>query len=153
MSQAIAARHIRWIIRRDLPAVLAIEATLDGPWEEGHLLKLLRARNVIGMVVDGPDGEPIGYMIYSLHKARIHVERIAVAGGHRGAGVFRSMVRKLHGKLSAMRRTSVTAIVDERNLDLLLAMRACGFLAFELIPGHFDDADGIHLSLPLDAAP
>lgn len=134
-----------------MPEVEAIERNLADPWSDEKILALLRARNVIGMVVEDEADRVIGYMIYSLHRKRIHLERIAVYLADRKKGAFRAMIDKLRGKLDAHRRTSVSAVVDERNLPLLLAMKACGFLAFDLIPGHFEDADGIAMNLTLDS--
>ena len=45
--------HIRWMIRRDMPEVLAIEhASFEFPWCEEEFLRVLRQRNCIGMVAE-----------------------------------------------------------------------------------------------------
>ena len=70
---AQARVHIRWMIRRDMPEVLAIEhASFEYPWCEEEFLRVLRQRNCIGMVAEL--GERIvGFMIYELHRNKIHV--------------------------------------------------------------------------------
>ena len=49
--------HIRWSIRRDCPDIVAIEATREGGWDEARYLESMRARNVIGMVVEVKTGK------------------------------------------------------------------------------------------------
>ncbi len=72
-SPAQTRVHIRWMIRRDMPEVLAIEhASFEYPWCEEEFLRVLRQRNCIGMVAE--HGERIvGFMIYELHRNKIHV--------------------------------------------------------------------------------
>ena len=48
-SAAQTRVHIRWMIRRDMPEVLAIEhASFEYPWCEEEFLRVLRQRNCIG---------------------------------------------------------------------------------------------------------
>ncbi len=56
-----------------MPEVLAIEhASFEYPWCEEEFLRVLRQRNCIGMVAEY--GERIvGFMIYELHRNKIHV--------------------------------------------------------------------------------
>ena len=49
----------------------------------------------------------VGFMIYELQKARIHVLNFAVAGEHRRHGVGSQMVAKLVAKLSPQRRNRI----------------------------------------------
>jgi [ribosomal protein S18]-alanine N-acetyltransferase len=45
--------HVRWLIRRDMPAVLKIEdSSFEFPWREDDFIRALRQRNCIGMVAD-----------------------------------------------------------------------------------------------------
>src|SRR6516225_8667977 len=76
--QAQTRAHIRWMIRRDMPEVLAIEhASFEFPSCEEEFLRVLRQRNCIGMVAEL--GERIvGFMIYELHKNRLNVLDFAV---------------------------------------------------------------------------
>ena len=71
--------HIRWMIRRDMAEVLAIEAeSFEFPWSEEDFIRCLRQRNCIGMVAE-LDDHVVGFMIYELHKNRLHVLNFAVA--------------------------------------------------------------------------
>ncbi len=70
--------HIRWMIRRDMPEVLAIEnRSFEFPWSDEDFIRCLRQRNCIGMVAEY-DERVVGFMIYELHKNRLHVLNFAV---------------------------------------------------------------------------
>ena len=65
--------HIRWMIRRDMPEVLAIEnLSFEFPWSEEDFIRCLRQRNCIGMVSEHEE-QVVGFMIYELHRNRLHV--------------------------------------------------------------------------------
>ena len=115
-SPAQTRVHIRWMIRRDMPEVLAIEhASFEYPWCEEEFLRVLRQRNCIGMVAE--HGERIvGFMIYELHRNKIHVLDFATHADFRRRGVGRQMIAKLVGKLSSQRRNRIALYVRETNL-------------------------------------
>src|SRR5690348_7870597 len=115
--------HIRWMIRRDMPEVLAIEhASFEYPWCEEEFLRVLRQRNCIGMVAE--HGEQIvGFMIYELHRNKIHVLDFAAHPEFRRRGVGRQLVAKLVGKLSSQRRNRIALYVRETNLAAQLFFR------------------------------
>ena len=131
--------HIRWMIRRDMPEVLAIEAeSFEFPWLEEDFIRCLRQRNCIGMVAEHDD-RVVGFMIYELNKTRIQVLNFAAAADYRRRGVGTQMVAKLVGKLSAQRRTRVALEVRETNLPAQLFFRANGFRAVSVLRGYYDD--------------
>jgi ribosomal-protein-alanine N-acetyltransferase len=131
--------HIRWMIRRDMPEVLAIEHTsFEFPWCEEEFLRRLRQRNCIGMVAEQCDAI-IGHFLYEMHPRKLVVTNLAVAPDRRREGIGRAMVAKLDGKLSSHRRTRMCLVARESNLDAQLFLRACGFDALRVIRGHFDD--------------
>jgi ribosomal-protein-alanine N-acetyltransferase len=152
ISQAQTRVHIRWMIRRDMPEVLAIEhASFEFPWCEEEFLRVLRQRNCIGMVAEC--GERIvGFMIYELHRNRIHVLDFATHPDFRRHGVGRQMVTKLVGKLSTQRRNRIVLCVRETNLPAQLFFRVVGFRAMEVIREHFQDTgeDGYRMLYDLD---
>src|SRR6476646_6044993 len=79
--------HIRWMIRRDMPEVLQAEQeSFDFSWTEDDFLRCLRQRNCIGMVAE-LDDRVVGFMIYELHKNRLHVLNFAVAGAFLRQGI------------------------------------------------------------------
>ena len=78
--------HIRWMIRRDMPEVLQTEQeSFEYAWTEEDFLRCLRQRNCIGMVAE--QGEKVvGFMIYELHKSKLHILNFAVHPACRRAG-------------------------------------------------------------------
>ncbi len=131
--------HIRWMIRRDMPEVLAIESeSFEFPWTEEDFIRCLRQRNCIGMVAEHDD-RVVGFMIYELNKTRIHVMNFAVASDCRRRGVGTQMLSKLIGKLSAQRRTRIVLEVRETNLPAQLFFRASQFRAVSVLRGFYDD--------------
>jgi ribosomal-protein-alanine N-acetyltransferase len=132
--------HIRWMIRRDMPDVLATEqASFEFAWTEDDFLRCLRQRNCIGMVAEHND-RIVGFMIYELHKNRLHVLNFAVAPQYRRLGVGGQMVAKLVGKLSSHRRTKITLAVRERNLPAQLFFRAQDFKAVRVLRNYYEDS-------------
>jgi [ribosomal protein S18]-alanine N-acetyltransferase len=131
--------HIRWMIRRDMPAVLATEKTsFEFPWLEEDFIRCLRQRNCIGMVAEHDD-QVVGFMIYELHKARIHVLNLAVTPEYRRRGVGSQMVAKLIAKLSPQRRNRVVLEVRETNLPAQLFFRENDFRAVSVLRGFYAD--------------
>ena len=131
--------HIRWMIRRDMPEVLAIEAdSFEFPWLEEDFIRCLRQRNCIGMVAEHED-RVVGFMIYELNKTRIQVLNFATAADFLRKGVGTQMVSKLIGKLSAQRRTRITLEVRETNLPAQLFFRSVGFRAVSVLREYYED--------------
>ncbi len=153
--------HIRWMIRRDMPEVLAIEArSFEFPWLEDDFIRCLSQRNCIGMVAEYDD-RVVGFMIYELTKTRIRVLNFAVAAAYRRQGVGSQMIAKLAGKLSTQRRTRITLEVRETNLAAQLFFRANGFRAVSVLRNFYDDtpedaylfqyrfrSEGVHAEMP-----
>lgn len=132
--------HIRWMIRRDMPEVLQAEQeSFEYAWTEEDFLRCLRQRNCIGMVAE--QGEKVvGFMIYELHKAKLHILNFAVSPACRRAGVGGQMVAKLISKLSSHRRTRITLEVRETNLGAQLFFRAQGFKAVRVLRAYYEDS-------------
>ncbi len=132
--------HIRWMIRRDMPEVLQTEEeSFEFAWTEEDFLRCLRQRNCIGMVAE--QGEKVvGFMIYELHKAKLHVLNFAVHPAFRRNRVGGQMVAKLISKLSSHRRTRITLAVRETNLAAQLFFRAQAFRAMRVLRGYYEDS-------------
>jgi [ribosomal protein S18]-alanine N-acetyltransferase len=132
--------HIRWMIRRDMAEVLEAElASFEYAWTEEDFLRCLRQRNCIGMVAEIND-RIVGFMIYELHKGKLHVLNFAVAPSHRRAGIGRMMVRKLIGKLATHKRSKITLAVRERNLAAQLFFRGQDFKAVRVLRDYYEDS-------------
>lgn len=130
--------QIRWMIRRDMPEVLAIEsASFPIPWSEEDFLSQLRKRNCIAMVAELGD-TIVGFMVYELHKTSLELVNFAVTPSHRHKGVATEMVDRLKRKLSQQRRESIYARVAEMNIGMQMFLKSQGFEAIEIERGFFD---------------
>jgi ribosomal-protein-alanine N-acetyltransferase len=131
--------HIRWMIRRDMPEVLAIEEhSFEFPWLEEDFIRCLRQRNCIGMVAEHNE-RVVGFMIYELHKSRLHILNFAVHENFRRRGVGGQMVKKLSGKLSPQRRSRIMLEIRETNLPAQLFFRSLGFRAVSVLREFYED--------------
>jgi len=131
--------HIRWMIRRDMPEVLAIEKhCFEFPWQDEDFIRCLRQRNCIGMVAEAGE-RVVGFMIYELHKSRLHILNFAVHENFRRRGVGRQMAKKLVGKLSRERRSRIMLEIRETNLPAQLFFRSLGFRAVSVLRDFYED--------------
>ncbi len=132
--------HIRWMIRRDMREVLDIEQTsFEFPWLEEDFIRCLRQRNCIGMVAEHGD-QVVGFMIYELHKSRLHILNFAVADQARHRSVGQQMIDKLISKLTSQRRTRISLEVRETNLVAQLFFKANGFRATSVLRSYYEDS-------------
>ena len=121
--------QIRWLIRRDMPEVLDIEKqSFEFAWTEEDFLCCLRQRNCIGMVAEY-NHRIVGFMIYELHKAKLHVLNFAVDPEFRRQAIGSQMIEKLVDKLSQQRRQEIVLEVRESNLAAQLFFKKMGFKA------------------------
>ncbi|MEM9352989.1 MAG: ribosomal protein S18-alanine N-acetyltransferase [Planctomycetota bacterium] len=147
--------HIRWMIRRDMPEVLGIESeSFEFPWFEEDFIRCLRQRNCIGMVAESGE-RVVGFMIYELHRTRLHILNFAVAADARRDGVGSQMVDKLIGKLSSERRTRISLEVRETNLPAQLFFKEVGFRATTVLRAYYEDSpeDAYIMQFRYDAKP
>lgn len=133
--------QIRWLIRRDLQEVLKIELTsFEIPWNEEDFLHALRQRNCIGMVAEW-DGTIVGFMLYELHKSKLHILNFAVHRDFRRFGVGSAMVARLLEKLSAQRREEISLHIRESNLDAQLFFKSHDFRAVNVLRNFYEDTE------------
>lgn len=132
--------QIRWMIRRDMAEVLQIERdSFEYHWTEEDFLSCLRQRNCIGMVSEA-EGQVVGFMIYELHKTRLHILNFAVASEYSRQGIGGQMIDKLISKLSQQRRKDITLEVRETNLPAQLFFQDEDFMAVGVLRNHYEDS-------------
>ena len=134
----------RWMIRRDMPEVIGIEkASYEFPWSEDDFIRCLRQRNHIGMVVENPKNcdEILGFMVYELHKNRLHILNLAVHPEYLRHRVGSAMVDKLKGKLSWQRRNKILTEVKENNLVGQLFFKSRVFRATSILRNFYEDSN------------
>ena len=141
LTTAPTGLQLRWMIRRDMPEVLAIEeACFDwNAWTEDDFIRCLRQRNCIGMVVD-KDERVVGFMIYELNRTKLTVLNMAVHPTFTRQGVGTAMVQKLVGKLSTQRRSMIDLDCWENNLSAHLFLKAMGFKATGVVQKEWGEA-------------
>jgi [ribosomal protein S18]-alanine N-acetyltransferase len=131
---------IRWMIRRDMPDVLRTEQeSFDHAWTEDDFLRCLRQRNFIGMVAEVSE-RVVGFMIYELHRHKLHILNFAVSPEYRRYGIATQMLGKLIVKLSSHRRTRITLAVRESNLGAQLFFRMRDFRAVKVLRHYYEDS-------------
>ncbi|MBC8289295.1 MAG: GNAT family N-acetyltransferase, partial [Planctomycetes bacterium] len=105
--------QIRWLIRRDMAEVLKIEQdSFEFPWSEEDFLSCLRQRNCIGMVAEC-DQRIVGFMIYELHKSKLHILNFGVDCDARRMHVGTQLGQKLIEQLSQPRPNATTRAVRD----------------------------------------
>lgn len=125
---------IRWIIRRDMPAVQAIErASFDCPWGYDDFLDALRQRNCIGTVAEH-EGQIVGYLLKEFDKTSYSILNLAVAPKWRRREVATQLVGKM--KSNMIRRDRISATVRDSNLVAHLFLRSQRFRATTVLPAH-----------------
>ena len=134
---------ISWMARKHIPEVLRIEGEaykVGSGWEEEDFLRCLRRTNHIGMVAESADDDKlVGFVVYELHKRKLIILDLAVEPASQGRGVGRRMMKKLIDKLGRHERVAVEVDVRETNLKAQKFFASCGFKAFRVIRGYFDD--------------
>ena len=131
--------HVRWMIRRDMPEVLEIEQeAFEFPWSDDDFTRCMRQRNCIGMVAEIADSI-VAFMIYELHRSRLHILNFAVLRSHRRLGIGTRMMEKLIGKLTPERRSRIVLEVRETNLPAQLFFRSLGFRAISVLKDFYQD--------------
>lgn len=138
--------HIRWMIRRDMPTVYRIEReSFENPWDEDDFIQCLRRRNCFGMIAEDDCEQLSGYMIYELHKARLHLLHLAADPARRRNRVGTALVDKLKSKLRADGRNRILCEVRDTNLDAQLFFRELGFRAISVLRNFEDTGEDAYL--------
>lgn len=132
--------QIRWMIRRDISEILAIEqASFDFGWTEEYFLSTLCQPNYINIVAEH-DNKVTGFMIYELYKNHLHIMNFAVHPNFRRRGVGRTMVEKIINKLSQRCRKKITLELRETNVQAQIFFQLQGFMAVGVLRQHYEDS-------------
>ena len=132
---------LRWIIRRDMPFILAIEnQSFEFPWTEREFIRCLRHRDCIGMVVEVNE-DVVGYMIYEMCKNTIDLLVFAVHPKYRRSGIGGALINRLIGKLVAGKRSSIVCAVRDSNLQAQLFLRNVGFFCTQVEKDYYEECD------------
>lgn len=138
---------VRWMLRRDEAAVLAIErASFEFPWAAADFREQLSQRTRIGMVAvpqnDPIAGRPVGYVVTAVGRGGVEVLTLAVSRSCRRRGVGRRLVERIIGacgRVTPLGLLPVRAKVRERNLGAQLFLRALGFRAVAVARQEYEE--------------
>lgn len=131
--------HCRWMIARDLKAVLEIEnLCFEFPWREEDFMRALRQRNCIGAVAERNE-QVVGCVLYELHKTRFHILALAVLPSMHRKGVGRHLFNYVAKRCTPERRSRILLEVRETNVDGQLFFKAMGFRAVSVLRDYYDD--------------
>jgi ribosomal protein S18 acetylase RimI-like enzyme len=134
--------YVRWLIRKDMPAINEINIEASYQLLEEDITKMLRTRNVAGMVVE-LDGVVAGYMIYALEKGSIDLYHLVVDPVFHGQGLGTALIEKLKTKLGTHQgRTAIYTTVSEYDVQSQVFFRSVKFFCVDTIRGWDENGDG-----------
>jgi ribosomal-protein-alanine N-acetyltransferase len=127
------------MIKRDMPFMLEIERhSFEIPWTEEEFLLVLRQKNCIGIVSE-LENDVVGFMIYEVHKTRIHILSFGVHPDFRLQGIGTAMVEKIVSKLKYQYRNRIVLEVRETNVTAQVFFRQLGFRAVRTLKSFYED--------------
>ncbi|HEV3262411.1 MAG TPA: ribosomal protein S18-alanine N-acetyltransferase [Gemmataceae bacterium] len=131
---------IRWLVQRDVPAVLAVErACFEYAWTEQDFRRCLKLPNCVGMVAE--EGRTIvGFMVFKVFRPRVALLNLAVDPHRRRRGIGGRMLGQLILKASGYGHDRITLAVRETNLGAQRFFRAQGFRATGVLRGYYEDS-------------
>lgn len=135
--------HVRWMIRKDTAAVVAVDRGVDFTCIS-DVAEFARMRNCICSVCEIHD-RVVGFMIYLLEKDHLQLTHLVVDADYTRKRIGSFMLDWLKGKLAnhKRRRGAIRMEVPEYELPALLFLKANGFRAKKIIKPFMDDQDGI----------
>lgn len=142
VAQATRERlHVRWMIRNDVPQVLALEMGMRKALSEEALMRFMRTQTAIGMVAERvSEGKILGVLLYELKKHHLFIARLN-ASWDDADEVVTEFLSRLKTKLTAGRRWRIEILTHEADLEAQLLLRANKFRATKVMRNHFDDGD------------
>ena len=134
--------YVRWLIRKDMPAINEINIEASYQLFEEDIKKMLRQRNVVGMVVE-LDEVVAGYMIYALEKGSIDLYHLVIDPVFHGQGLGTALIEKLKTKLGTHHgRTAIYTTVSEYDVQAQVFFRSAKFFCVDTIRGWDENGDG-----------
>lgn len=123
--------HTRWMIRRDIPSVLELEAMTGGNWDEKDILEKIKKRATIGMVAEHLE-TIAGFFVYTAYASHIRVENFRVHPDFQRCSVGTQMHSKLMGKLDK-KKTKLLYVVPDSHLEMHLFLRSVDVPAVKVL--------------------
>jgi hypothetical protein len=87
-------------VKKHLPQIMRCERTVRHPMSEKGVVSSLRRKYGTGLVCLQEDVLVCGYCLVTLHRYRLELHRLVVAGRHRNAGAGTALVDALKLRVS-----------------------------------------------------
>ncbi len=145
--------QLRWMLTEDFPAVARLDfEQATEPWNEDAYREFLQARNqIVQVAVIGAD--VVGALACRLESTTLHVERLIIDPGERGAATLDLMVTAIRNKLTRARSCAEILIHECRTAELV-ALHQFDFVAVSVVRKHFRGRrDGILMRYSLFREP
>lgn len=127
---------IMWMLKKHKPEICDIEETVYGNdgYAEKELEKLLRPRDVIGLVCVNHIEQVLGYAIYTLLDTHIYLNRLVVDPLFQQEKIGTQLMNNLKGRVDNMNnsRTKIRTYVPDHCLTSHLFLKSQGFKAIEV---------------------
>lgn len=118
--------HISWMIPKNLPEVLAIEArSFHDPWDARDFAR--HQRGVIRHVAYLPDGTIVGYALYRISRKKLVILNLAVHPEYRRRGVGRALMEGAFRALKNLRKSGIVVEVLREDTRSREYFRSLGF--------------------------
>ena len=139
---------IRFIVRNDMPEVLAIEReAFRHPWYPDDFFSVLRERCCMGIVATVRK-LVVGYAITELRPNGMRVLNMAVRREYRRQGIASAILQRIQTGITESKLERIAALVSEENVEAQVFFKACGFQWTRTQPKPYreNDRDGYVLT-------
>lgn len=128
---------MRWLTRADLDEVVKLDrkcmkSDVD---VRKYLSSVLAERNTIGMVILYND-VLAGYIIYSLHKNTLKIDRVVIDEEFKGKGLGTFIISRLKNKLNN-KRTKISIIVPDSHFHTHMLLKRNDFIAVKVLKEYY----------------
>ena len=119
--------ELRWMIKRDLREVVAIdEISFMLPWSEQYFRERLKFDKALGMVAVA-GGKVVGYMVFECWQEHLGLIKIAVHPDYRHQGIGTELIKRLKWKLAIHSRKKIITVASSVDLVAINFFTALGF--------------------------
>ena len=119
--------ELRWMIKRDLREVVAIdEISFMLPWSEQYFRERLKFDKALGMVAVA-GGKVVGYMVFECWQEHLGLIKISVHPDYRNQGIGTELIKRLKCKLAIHSRKKIITVASSVDLVAINFFTALGF--------------------------
>jgi len=119
--------ELRWMIKRDLREVVAIdEISFMLPWSEQYFRERLKFDKALGMVAVA-GGKVVGYMVFECWPEHLGLIKISVHPDYRHQGIGTELIKRLKWKLAIHSRKKIITVASSVDLVAINFFTALGF--------------------------